>query len=220
MSARRARLPRGTLSREVIVEAALRTLARPDAGPVTLRTLARELGADPTAVYRHFDGKDDLLGALTDRLLEPLLAPPPAPGWRAQLEALGAALEGLFERSPGAVAVLAESPFTPVGVRALEATVAAVEGHGVPPTLAAQATQAVVVHVVGHAAGTAGDAAGFWAGLAAAGPTAGELPALTASADAWLRPASEQLRTGLGLLLDGVGLRLAAAAPHTPPPAA
>ena len=32
--------------------------------------LGRALGADPTAVYRHFASKDDLVLAIADRLIE------------------------------------------------------------------------------------------------------------------------------------------------------
>lgn len=38
-----------------------------------------------------------------------------------------------------------------------------------------------------------------------------EVPALSASAEAWARPPSDQFRAGLDLLLDGIDSRLAAA---------
>jgi AcrR family transcriptional regulator len=64
------KLRRGDLTREAIVRESLRLL---DAGGVagfSLPKLGRALGADPTAVYRHFTSKDDLVLAVADLLIE------------------------------------------------------------------------------------------------------------------------------------------------------
>ena len=37
--------------------------------PLTVRRLGKELGADPTAIYRHFRDKDELVRAVLDRLV-------------------------------------------------------------------------------------------------------------------------------------------------------
>jgi AcrR family transcriptional regulator len=66
---RRGGLRRGFLTAGRIVEESLRLL---DAGGVTgfsMPKLGRALGADPTAVYRHFASKDDLILAIADRLI-------------------------------------------------------------------------------------------------------------------------------------------------------
>jgi AcrR family transcriptional regulator len=66
---RRGGLQRGYLTAERIVEESLRLL---DAGGVagfSMPKLGRALGADPTAVYRHFASKDDLVLAIADRLI-------------------------------------------------------------------------------------------------------------------------------------------------------
>jgi AcrR family transcriptional regulator len=67
---RRGGLRRGFLTAERIVEESLRLL---DAGGVagfSMPKLGRALGADPTAVYRHFASKDDLVLAIADRLIQ------------------------------------------------------------------------------------------------------------------------------------------------------
>jgi AcrR family transcriptional regulator len=59
---------RGSLTPELIVKESLRLL---DAGDgFSLPKLGRALGADPTAVYRHFPSKDDLVLAIADALIE------------------------------------------------------------------------------------------------------------------------------------------------------
>ncbi len=60
---------RAQLDAETIVEAALRLAASGGEDAVSFRKLGAELGADPTAVYRHFRDKSSLFAAMLDRLL-------------------------------------------------------------------------------------------------------------------------------------------------------
>lgn len=64
----KARRPRGSLNQQVILQAALRVADADGIGSLTFEALGRELGAHPTAIYRHFRDKDELLRALTDAL--------------------------------------------------------------------------------------------------------------------------------------------------------
>lgn len=59
----------GRLDRPTIVDAALRIAARPGTVEIRFRDLGDELGADPTAVYRHFRNKSQLLAAVIDALM-------------------------------------------------------------------------------------------------------------------------------------------------------
>jgi TetR/AcrR family tetracycline transcriptional repressor len=67
---RHKRLRRGSLTPEVIVAESLRLLDTEGADGFSLPKLGRALGADPTAIYRHFSSKDDLMLAIADRLIE------------------------------------------------------------------------------------------------------------------------------------------------------
>lgn len=69
---RRGRPP--VLSRELILAAAFRVVDDESAKELTMTRLGRELGATPSAVYRHFRSKDDLLLAMADVMLEEALA--------------------------------------------------------------------------------------------------------------------------------------------------
>ncbi|MGY1807059.1 TetR/AcrR family transcriptional regulator [Blastococcus sp. SYSU D00669] len=51
----------------MIVDRALEFIEREGAGALTVRRLGAELGVDPTAFYRHFRDKDDLVLACMDR---------------------------------------------------------------------------------------------------------------------------------------------------------
>jgi len=67
-------LRRGSLTPERIVDESLRLLDEQGVGGFSLPKLGRALGADPTAVYRHFASKDDLVLAIADRLIEEAMA--------------------------------------------------------------------------------------------------------------------------------------------------
>jgi AcrR family transcriptional regulator len=63
-------LPRGSLTRELLVRESLRLLDEHGVAGFSLPKLGRALGADPTAIYRHFASKDDLILAIADALIE------------------------------------------------------------------------------------------------------------------------------------------------------
>jgi AcrR family transcriptional regulator len=67
MSSRRQRV---LLSREKILDAAFRVVDADDASDITMSRLGRALDADPSAMYRHFRNKDELLLAMADVMLE------------------------------------------------------------------------------------------------------------------------------------------------------
>lgn len=59
-----------SLSSDLIVDTALELTEREGATVLTMRRLGEELGVNPTAVYRHFRDKDDLVLACLDRLID------------------------------------------------------------------------------------------------------------------------------------------------------
>jgi len=95
------RRPRNSLNPEVIVRAAANLVEREGADALTFHNLGRELDAHPTAVYRHFRSKDDLLLALTDTLFgEVLDGFAPGEDWVETLRAYGMRVFGVFQRHP------------------------------------------------------------------------------------------------------------------------
>ncbi|MEN9644816.1 MAG: hypothetical protein RL238_1485 [Actinomycetota bacterium] len=67
-AARTAARPRPVLSRDSIAETALRITLEQPGTPLTLARLGAELSADPTAIYRHYRSRNELIRDLGDRL--------------------------------------------------------------------------------------------------------------------------------------------------------
>jgi AcrR family transcriptional regulator len=75
-------LPRGSLTRELLVRESLRLLDEHGVPGFSLPKLGRALGSDPTAIYRHFASKDDLILAIAEAMIEEACADlEPAPCW-------------------------------------------------------------------------------------------------------------------------------------------
>ena len=90
---------RANLHADAIIEAALSIAARGE--QVTFRALGTALDADPTAVYRHFRDKGELLRAVYDRmLLEVLSQVDRTASWRDQLRQLADLSWRISEKHP------------------------------------------------------------------------------------------------------------------------
>jgi AcrR family transcriptional regulator len=74
VSAQKKQPARKALSRELILEAALGIVDSDQVRELTMSKLGNALDADPSAVYRHFRNKDELLLAMADAMLEEVAA--------------------------------------------------------------------------------------------------------------------------------------------------
>lgn len=90
------------LDRATIVAAGLELAATPGTATLSIRDLGAKLGTDPTAIYRHFRSKDDLMAALLDELTLRSLAAVSAPPeqWRERLRQMADATLLELSRHP------------------------------------------------------------------------------------------------------------------------
>lgn len=139
------------LDRELILEAAERIVSLEGLKALTMRRIGVELGADPTAVYRHFHSKDALLTALAERLFSTEPEIDPSLSWQEQLRIH---IRHAFERyrtHPDLGILLArQSDELPPLVRLTDSTLALlVEGAGLSLEEAAEMSHQLENHVVG-----------------------------------------------------------------------
>jgi len=87
------------LTREAIVEAALRVLDREGLEALSMRRVGEELGTGAASLYWHVRNKEDLLQLLFERTIGEISLPDPDPSrWQEQLKDLARQMRALMNR--------------------------------------------------------------------------------------------------------------------------
>ncbi|MEV6912250.1 TetR/AcrR family transcriptional regulator C-terminal domain-containing protein [Amycolatopsis sp. NPDC051071] len=107
------------LSREKVLDAALRLASEHGLAGLSMRKLAAELGVEAMSLYNHVANKGDLLDGLTARVFESVPLPAPGP-WDSRLRELTVGLYSAFSRHPVVVRALATDQANPRSVGALK----------------------------------------------------------------------------------------------------
>jgi AcrR family transcriptional regulator len=130
---------RQPLSREAIVEAALRVLDAEGVDALTMRRVATELGTGAGALYWHVASKEELLILLIDQVAGELELPEPDPGrWQEQLKQVGREMLRIFRSHRDVARIsLGRIPIGPNTVRAAEWQLGLMRAAGVPDRAAA-----------------------------------------------------------------------------------
>jgi AcrR family transcriptional regulator len=105
----RARRPRGSLSRDLILDAA-EAVAQHGFEELTLRAVAAQLDAAPMALYRHFATKKELVNALLDRVLSRFAPEPTTGDWVEDLRRFALAHRRMLDHHPWALGALFSHP--------------------------------------------------------------------------------------------------------------
>ena len=106
---------RRPLSRERIVDAAVAFIDDHGLSGLTMRRLGSELGVEAMALYRYVPGKEDLLDAVVERLIEEMrrdtdVRDAPTDGWQDFLVRLAHGVRRVALKHPKAFPLLASRP--------------------------------------------------------------------------------------------------------------
>ena len=138
------------LHKRDVVDAATALLDNYGIADLTMRRLARELNVSPGALYWHFANKQQLLGAVADRILEPV---GDVPGdWRDRIAGIcGRLRDALLSHTDGAELVSASFAAGQSAAMAqiLAGLTDAAADAGVDPAHAELAARTVVYYVLG-----------------------------------------------------------------------
>jgi AcrR family transcriptional regulator len=200
------------LSRAVILDACLEIADRDGPDGITMRRLGTKLGGDPTAVYRHFRDKDELLGALADRLVADAAATvKPSGFWRDDLASIAFASRRAYLGHPKLAHLLATAmPPLPNSELLTEAALGALRSAGLADDEAATAYQVFENFVVGSSSLDAlgsSELADIWRRSFAVLPRE-TYPHLAATAPLLYQDPDEVFRYGVDLFLDALEARL------------
>jgi TetR/AcrR family transcriptional regulator, tetracycline repressor protein len=137
----------------IIVTAAVEVIN--DVGPdqFSVRKLGEALEADPTAIYRHFRSKDELLRAVGDRALAGVTDDLPTSSWQERVRELCVRLRAANLAQPAlASLVRAAPPRHGNELLITETMLAALHGAGFAALDAANAYHALIELTIGSAA--------------------------------------------------------------------
>jgi AcrR family transcriptional regulator len=141
---------RGRLDRERILAAAQAIADADGVAKLTMRRIGAELGVDPTAVYRHFRDKNELLVQLADRLFGIGPEVDPGLGWRETLRIEMRYGMNRYRSHPDIARLLAAQPDdTPSLERIADRCLEHLRAAGLTTAQAAAFFQLIENHVVG-----------------------------------------------------------------------
>ncbi len=109
------------LNREAILDGAIALIERDGPAALSMRRLGSELGVEGMAIYHHFQGREELLAAMGDRLLAPLQELELGGDWREACRRFAIALRGLAVAWPATFQLLGLQPLdTPAALEPVE----------------------------------------------------------------------------------------------------
>jgi TetR/AcrR family transcriptional regulator, tetracycline repressor protein len=134
---RRRGVPRPQLSRDVVVQAALRVLEKEGGEALTMRGVADQIGVSASSLYGYVANKEELVQLVLDRLFEEVEVPA-TDSWQDTLKELGRAMLAMYRRHPGVAALtLGRVAVTPSMLPLAERVVSELRAAGLPDQVAA-----------------------------------------------------------------------------------
>lgn len=185
------------LTRQAVLDEAIRTLDAYGFADLSMRKLAAALEVQPSALYWHFANKQSLLAAVATGWLGAMPAPPSGATWDEQVRVWAHGLRrAVTAHRDGAELVASVLAMRAEGVDPTRGLVAILHQAGLRAPDARAAAATVLHFVMGHAVDEQGHAQMQAFGVAAAGP--GVAP----------DDPDERFAYGLALLVDGIRARL------------
>lgn len=142
--------PRARLSRDLVLDAAVRLADADGLDGLSMRRLAKAVGAEAMSLYYHVPNKDDLLAGMLDRVLDEMVPAEPSENWRASVKTAMVSRRAVLQRHPWAADLqLRTLSLSPARLRHMEGLLAALHAGGFEGDLADHAYHAIDISVLG-----------------------------------------------------------------------
>jgi AcrR family transcriptional regulator len=215
-----ARRPRGSLTREQVMQGAMAVADAGGIASLTIRSLADQLGVRPMSLYHYVANKEEILDGIVDVVFSEIETPTPGGDWQAELHRRALSCRAVLRRHRWAIGLLeSRTAPGPATLRHHDAVLATLRAAGFSRELTAHAYAAVDSYTYGFALQEAGLPFEGEGGVAdVAEPimerfATGEYPHMAEmTSEYYLRPGydfGDEFEFGLELLLDGLARRRA-----------
>lgn len=144
----RQQRPRGTTTREAVVNAALDIVDREGIDGLTIRAVGSAVGAPPMSLYTHFTNKEELLDLMYAEVARRLYADAGNTTWQAELSALTKHMRQTLLAHPGWTPLLSR-PAPAMSVNVRERILKLMVEAGIPSVVALQALTSAIVNGIG-----------------------------------------------------------------------
>jgi AcrR family transcriptional regulator len=146
---RDAQKSRQPLSRDVIVDVALRIVDHEGIDGLSMRRVAQEFDTGPSSLYAHVANKEELLDLMVDKVTGEVPVPEPDPAhWQEQVKQMARdSLRVMAAHADLARATMANIPVGPNALRVSEGMLAIMIAGGLPPRVAAWALDRIFMYV-------------------------------------------------------------------------
>ncbi len=207
-----ARVP---LSRDRVLEAAMRLADAGGIESLTMRRLAQELGVEAMTLYYHVANKDDILNGIVDNVVREFELPTRSGDWKAEIRRMAMSAYEVLLRHPWAAnLVLSASGISPARLRYMDSILRSVREAGFSAEMTDHAYHAIESHIMGFTLWEVGMNLGSREDLQAlatnflAELSVGDFPYLAEHVEQHLKPRRAddpgEFELGLNLILDGL----------------
>jgi AcrR family transcriptional regulator len=143
---------REPLTRDRVIEAALRIMDAEGLEAVTMRRIGRELGVEAMSLYNHVRDKDDILDGISDAVMSQFEVPSPTKDWSKDVRAMAREWRRLLGLHPAVMELLAERHKPLEGMHAyrpMDGALEVLHRAGLEPREATQAFNAMGGYIMG-----------------------------------------------------------------------
>ncbi|HEV7134094.1 MAG TPA: TetR/AcrR family transcriptional regulator C-terminal domain-containing protein [Gaiellaceae bacterium] len=205
--------PRAPLSRDRVLQAAIRLADEGGIESLSMRKLGQALGVEAMSLYNHVERKDDVLAGILALVLGEIEPPPPAVHWKAALRQTAVSAHDVLVRHPWACNLMhSPAAASPHRLRWMDAVLGTLREAGFSPELTHHAYHALDSHITGFTMWQVSidvrpeDVAALGAAFLRELPP--DFPYLAEHVEQHLAPSSPDGKTefefGLDLILDGL----------------
>jgi TetR/AcrR family tetracycline transcriptional repressor len=114
------RIRREPLTRERIIEAALRVMDEEGLEAVTMRRIGRELGVEAMSLYNHVEDKEDILSGIVEAVMGEFRFPEDEPeDWKERARETSREWRRLLKSHPNVITIMSEQRRPPTSLQAL-----------------------------------------------------------------------------------------------------